>query len=151
MAKRDFGILLGLAYQGFVEELHAELARQGFVERGPAYGYVIRALDAEPGIRQRDLARRLAITQQGIGKIIDAMVRDRLVRRRPDASDRRAHRLELAPRGLTLLAAARRFHARFERDLARELGRSVATTRRVLEVIIARSSDDTADGRLRAT
>jgi MarR family transcriptional regulator for hemolysin len=151
MAKRDFGILLGLAYQGFVDQLHAELARQGFVELGPAYGYVIRAIDAEPGIRQRDLARRLAITEQGTGKIIDAMVRDRLVRRRPDPGDRRAHRLELGTRGLALLTAARRFHARFERDLARDLGRSVATTRRILEAIVARSGDDTADGRLRAT
>lgn len=151
MTTHDFGILLGLAYQGFVDQLHAELARHGFVELGPAYGYVIRALDAEPGIRQRALATRLAITEQGTGKILDAMVRDKLIQRRRDPDDGRAHQLVLAPRGLELLATARKFHATFERKLARELGTSVAATRRVLEAIVASSADETAAGRLRAT
>ena len=151
MSTRDFGILLGLAYQGFVDQLHADLARHGFTDLGPAYGYVIRAIDAEPNIRQRDLAPRLGITEQRIGKIIDAMIRDQLVARRPDQEDRRAHRLVLAARGVALLKSARRFHARFERALARELGADVSTTRRVLEAIVARSGDDTVEGRLRAT
>lgn len=151
MATHDFGILLGLAYQAFVEELHANLAVHGFTKLGSAYGYVIRAIDGEPGIRQRELAARLAITEQGAGKIIDAMVRDRFVRRRRDPADGRAHRLELTARGRELLATARRFHAEFESTLAAELGVTVATTRRVLEAIVARASDDTAQGRLRAT
>src|SRR4051794_9421000 len=104
MATHDFGILLGLAYQGFVEQLHAELASHGFTDLGPSYGYVVRAIDAEPDIRQRTLAARLGITEQGLGKIIDAMVRDKLVRRRPDPTDGRAHVLVLAARGLELLA-----------------------------------------------
>jgi len=151
MTTHDFGVLLGLAYQGFVDQLHGQLAEHGFTKLGPAYGYVVRAIDSEPGIRQRELAGRLGITEQGAGKIIAEMVRDRFVRRRPDPGDGRAHRLELAARGKDLLAAARRFHAEFERDLAAELGISVATTRRVLEAIVARSADDTAAGRLRAT
>ena len=151
MATHDFGILLGLAYQGFVDQLHANLAEHGFTSLGTANGYVIRAIDAEPGIRQRELASRLGITEQATGKIIDAMVRDRLIRRRRDPTDGRAHRLELLARGRDLLATARRFHAAFERRLAGELGVTVATTRRVLEAIVARSADDTAQGRLRAT
>jgi DNA-binding MarR family transcriptional regulator len=151
MATHDFGILLGLAYQGFVDQLHAELARAGFTDLGPAYGYVIRAIAAEPSIRQRELAARLGITEQGTGKIVDAMVRDRLVARRPDPDDGRAHRLALAPRGRRLLAAARQFHADFERKLRRALGADIDATRRVLDAIVAASADDTAQGRLRAT
>jgi DNA-binding MarR family transcriptional regulator len=151
MADHDFGILLGLAYQGFVAQLRAHLATRGFARLGPAYGYVVRALDAEPGIRQRALARRLAISDQGTNKIIEAMVRDRLVERRPDPEDGRANQLHLAPRGRELLRSARAFHARFERGLARRHGAAAATTRRVLEAIVAGGHDETAQGRLRAT
>lgn len=148
---QDFGIVLGLAYQGFVEQLHRELARHGFRRLGPAYGYVVRAIDAAPGLRQHELAARLGITAQATGKIVDAMVRRRFLARATDPDDRRARRLTLGPRGIELLRRARAFHAAFERRLARELGAPVAATRRVLEHIAATSGDATAQGRLRAT
>jgi MarR family transcriptional regulator for hemolysin len=151
MTKHDFGILLGLAYQGFVEQLRAHLAARGFARLGPAYGYVLRALAAEPGLRQRALARRLAISDQGTNKIIEAMVRDRLIERRPDPADGRANQLHLAARGQALLRCARAFHSRFERRLAGRHGASAAATRRVLEAIIAGADGETARGRLRAT
>jgi MarR family transcriptional regulator for hemolysin len=151
MATHDFGILLGLAYQGFVDQLHVDLERRGFTDLGPAHGYVIRAIADEPNIRQRDLARRLGITEQGIGKIITVMERGRYITRRPDRADGRAHVLVLAPRGQRLLAAARRFHAALETDLRRKHGDAVSAMRRVLDAIVAASADDTAQGRLRAT
>jgi DNA-binding MarR family transcriptional regulator len=151
MATHDFGILLGLAYQGFVDSLHRYLAEQGFTKLGPSHGYVVRAIAASPGISQRDLASRLGITEQGAGQIVAQMARERFLSRRRDPADARARVLDLGPRGHELLAAARRFHAMFERRLARELGDSVAATRAALEHIVATSADDTAHGRLRAT
>jgi DNA-binding MarR family transcriptional regulator len=144
----DFGILLGLAYQAFVGHLHRDLAKHGFTEIGPTVGYVLRAI-AEGPINQRQLSKRLGITDQGTAKIIDEMEREKLVRRVADPDDARARRLELGPRGEELLRAARRFHARFERELAKELGTSVAATRRVLEHIIASDPDETGRGRIR--
>ena len=151
MASHDFGILLGLAYQGFVDQLRADLASHGFADLGPNHGYVVRAIDAEPSIRQRDLARYLGITEQGTGKIVDTMEREGFIVRSPDPEDGRAHVLALGPRGRELLRRARQFHAKFERTLARTLGTSVATTRKVLESIVSTSSSPTAHGRLRAT
>lgn len=151
MATHDFGILLGLAYQGFVEALHAYLAEHGFTRLGPTYGYVVRAIAATPGMTQRELAARLGITEQGAGQVIAQMAREGFLVRRKDPADARARRLELGARGHELLRLARRFHASYERRLARELGTSVAVTRRVLEHIVATSSDETAHGRLRAT
>lgn len=148
MATRDFGILLGLAYQGFVAQLHADLARHGFHDIGPTVGYVLRVL-ADGPINQRQLGRRLGITDQAIMKIVDDMERRRFIVRAADPDDARARRLELAARGQALLRAARSFHARFERALARELGASAATTRRVLEHIVARAPGDAGKGRLR--
>jgi len=34
----DFGILLGLSYQAFVDELRAALATEGFNDMSPSYG-----------------------------------------------------------------------------------------------------------------
>lgn len=148
MTRYDFGILLGLAYQGFVEQLHADLAANGFTDVPPTVGYVIRAIDGGP-LNQRELAAQLGITDQGAKKIVDDLVRRRFVARSVDPDDARARRLVLGTRGKALLAAARAFHARFERELAAELGTSVATTRRVLEHLVAASPGEARRGRLR--
>jgi DNA-binding MarR family transcriptional regulator len=146
----DFGIALGLAYQTFTDLLRESLAAQGFTDLGGAYGYVFRALaDEQPS--QRELARRLRITDQGMAKIVAEMVARGYVARRADREDRRVWRLTLGPRGRTALAAARRFHDRFERELANEVGASaVKNLRRLLRVIGERGADrDVTHARLR--
>ena len=42
----DFGILLGLAYQAFVDQLRTDLERRGFPDLTPTVGYVVRAIAA---------------------------------------------------------------------------------------------------------
>jgi DNA-binding MarR family transcriptional regulator len=148
MAARDFGIVLGLAYQGFVAQLHAHLAKHGFTDIAPTVGYVLRAIADEP-MNQRQLSQRLGITDQGAMKIVDDMERRRFVLRVADPEDARARRLELGPRGEELLRIARRFHHSFERKLTTELGQSAATARRVLEHLAATAPGDAAKGRLR--
>jgi DNA-binding MarR family transcriptional regulator len=146
----DFGILLGLAYQSFTERLRAELAHQGYDDLGGAYGYVFRALaDDEPS--QRELARGLGITDQGMAKILAEMVERRYVERRDDPDDSRIKRLRLGVRGKAALAAARRFHAGFERGLAKKLGAAaLGRLRDGLEVIAADGGDhELAHARLR--
>ena len=112
----DFGILLGLAYQAFTDELRADLAARGFTDLGSAYGYVFRAL-ADDTLRLSDLAKQLGMSNQGAAKIIDEMHARGYVTRGPDPDDGRAKSLLLAPRGRAALAAARRFHAKYEREL----------------------------------
>ena len=148
----DFGILLGLAYQSFTDLLRASLAEAGFDDLGGAYGYVFRALAAEP-LSQRELAARLRITDQGMAKIVGEMVARRYVERRADPDDARVKRLRLGARGLAALRTARKFHAAFERDLAKSLGRaSVRRLRDLLERTAARGADpDVARARLRPT
>src|SRR5881392_129314 len=115
MATHDFGILLGLAYQGFVEALHAHLAEHGFTKLGSSHGYVVRAVAATPDMSQRDLAARLAITEQRAGQVVEEMVRGKFLVRRRDPDDARARVLALGPRGEELLRLARAFHASYER------------------------------------
>jgi DNA-binding MarR family transcriptional regulator len=148
----DIGILMGLAYQGFVDQLRAHLKTQGFDDLGSAYGYVFRILGDEPS-SQRELARRLGITDQGMAKIVAEMVERGYVERRTDPEDSRVNRLRLGARGKAALAAARRFHVAFERHLVKEVGEpSVRRLRQILDHIAQHGGDrDSAGARLRPT
>src|SRR5262245_59477919 len=117
----DFGILLGLAYQQFVDALNAHLREVGFADLKPSFGYVIRAVDHEP-LTATHLASRLHMTPQGAAKLIDELVDRGYIQRLADQTDRRARRLMLATRGEQLLKEARAFHHAFEKQFAERYG-----------------------------
>jgi DNA-binding MarR family transcriptional regulator len=132
----DIGILLGLAYGAFVDEMHADLAGRGFADLGRSYGYVFRVLgDGDRSLSE--LAGLLGMTLPGAGKIVDEMEARGYLERRPDASDRRVKRLRLSARGRAALTAARAFHRRFERRLA---------DGPALRAALARIAGDAGDG-----
>jgi DNA-binding MarR family transcriptional regulator len=141
MEQQDFGIVLGLAYVGFVDELHAELAAKGFGDLGRSYGYVFRTLDAGPATATA-LARGLGITLQGASKLVAEMVERGYVVREADPGDARVKRLRLGPRGEGALAAARAFHRAYERKLIRRIGAERAGV--VREVLTALAADEGA-------
>ena len=146
----DLGILIGLAYQAFTDELRADLEARGFADLGGAYGYVFRALAVE-ALHLQELAARLGMTAQGATKIVNQMVARGYVERRPDPQDGRAKELRLASRGRAALAAARRFHAMYEHRLRLKLGEStVVGARQMLESMVARAGTDAASTPLRA-
>ena len=112
----DIGILLGMAYGAFVDDMREDLARRGFSDLGPSYGYVFRVLsDGDRSLSE--LAALLGMTLPGAGKIGDEMEARGYVERHADRSDRRVKRLRLSARGRAALRAARAFHRRFERRL----------------------------------
>src|SRR4051794_40047491 len=131
MSAPDLGILLALAYQQFVTELHEHLAAVGFDDVARSDGYVFRALDEAP-LTTSALAHRLAISKQGAGQLVEDMTRRGYVVSRPDPSDRRARLLELSDRGRKALSSARDFHRRFEQRLARRHGRAETDTLRAM-------------------
>jgi DNA-binding MarR family transcriptional regulator len=146
----DIGILIGLAYQTFTDELRADLETRGFRDLGGAYGYVFRALAVE-ALHLHELASRLGMTAQGAAKIVNEMESRGYVERSPDPLDGRAKQLRLASRGRAALAAARRFHATYERRLRSELGaNTVVEARRMLEAMIATAGGGAATTALRA-
>ncbi len=146
----DLGILLGLAFQTFSDQLKEELAKLGYDDIGGSYGYVFRALD-DGALHLTELASRLGITDQGMVKIINEMEQRGYVERKLDPDDGRAKLLTLAPRGRALLSTVRRIHAAYEQRLSHALGsKNVATARRVLEALVATSGTDAARARLRA-
>jgi DNA-binding MarR family transcriptional regulator len=98
-----------------------------------------------------DVAERLGMTAQGASKIVSEMEAKEYVARRPDPEDGRAKHLCLASRGRAALLCARKFHAAYERRLENDFGeRNVATMRRVLDAVVARSGKDAFLAMLRA-
>jgi DNA-binding MarR family transcriptional regulator len=136
MPEPDLGILLALAYQEFVTELHEDLGTQGFADLARSDGYVFRALDAEP-LTTSALAERLGVTKQGAGQLVEDMTRRGYLTSRPDPSDGRARLLELSGRGRGALTAASDFHRRYEQRLARRHGRAHVDTMRGLLTAMA--------------
>ncbi|HEX3298108.1 MAG TPA: helix-turn-helix domain-containing protein [Nocardioides sp.] len=150
MSEPDLGVLLALAYQQFVSELHVDLGERGFDDLARSDGYVFRALDAAP-LTTSALADRLGISKQGAGQLVEDMTRRGYLRSRPDPSDRRARLLELSDRGRRALAAARDFHRRYEQRLARRHGRAhVDTLRAMLTGMAPTYGEGALDPRVRA-
>jgi DNA-binding MarR family transcriptional regulator len=133
----DFGVLLNLAFGSFKAGLHAELARAGFDDVGPSFGYVFRLLATRPH-NLSEVAGALAITAPGALKIVNDMVDKGYVERQAHAVDARQKLLALTPRARRAMTVARQYHARFEAALARRHGAGDAgAARRVLEAIVA--------------
>ena len=117
----DLGILVLLAYQGFVRLLHEDMAQHGYDDLGRSDGVVMRVLNGG-GRKVSDLARLLDITPQGTAQIVEDMERRGYVVRRPDPADARARLVELSERGRGAIDAARAFHRRFEARMTRRHG-----------------------------
>lgn len=140
----DLGVLLTVALGAFKARLHVHLARAGFADLGPSFGFVFRSLADRP-LSLVELAARLGISPQGALKIATEMVGRRYVERRDDPEDRRVRRLALTDRGRQALREARRFHAIVERELTRALGATqVASARAVLTALAADAAPDPA-------
>jgi DNA-binding MarR family transcriptional regulator len=138
--QHDLGILLGLAYQTFVEQLNARLAAAGFGDIRPGFGYVFRALAERPLTATR-LAARLGVTPQAAGKLVQQMVQAGYVRRQPDPEDGRLQWLALAPRGRRALGTARQIHHALEQQLAAQVGAErVGSLRAVLAAFVEQAA-----------
>ncbi|MER7173740.1 MarR family winged helix-turn-helix transcriptional regulator [Streptomyces mesophilus] len=142
------GLLLGLAYQQVVTELHDHLAAAGFTALRPAFGYAFKLIAAEP-LTIRELATRLEITHQGAAKLVDDMVEAGYVERVPDPADGRVKRLVRTERCRALMESGVAFQKEFEKQLSAELGgEATAAVRLALARIIDRS--DKPDGLARS-
>jgi DNA-binding MarR family transcriptional regulator len=95
----DFGVLLNLAFGAFKQELHAELARVGFDDVGPSFGYIFRLLARNKPSNLRDVAAALRITAPGALKVVNDMVEKGYVERQECPGDARQKLLTLTPRG----------------------------------------------------
>jgi DNA-binding MarR family transcriptional regulator len=131
----DLAILLAAANRVLTDRLLAAMADAGLTMRGP-WGYVIRALHAEPLPLAR-LAELLDVTKQAAQQTVDDMEAAGLLERSPDPGDGRRKLVGLTGEGRRVRATALRVSAALEA----EIGKEAAALRSSLLGMIERHGD----------
>jgi DNA-binding MarR family transcriptional regulator len=95
-------LLLFSGFRTLIDQLHAELARQGHPDVRPAYGFAMQAIGFD-GATASDVGRRLGISKQAAGKTIDRLESLGYAERVDDPADARRKRVHLTARGIDSL------------------------------------------------
>jgi DNA-binding MarR family transcriptional regulator len=103
----ELPLRLLLAFRASIDELHAELARQGHPDVRPMDGFVLQAV-GRGGTTAVDLGRRLGISKQAAGKTIAALESRGYLARTADPVDGRRKLVALTARGDDCLARSAR-------------------------------------------
>ncbi|MFD9942033.1 MarR family winged helix-turn-helix transcriptional regulator [Nonomuraea sp. NPDC059023] len=98
----ELPLRLFMAFRMIIDELHAELARQGHPDVRPMHGFVMQAVGPH-GTTAVDLGRTLGVSKQAAGKTIDTLERLGYVERSTDPADSRRKIVKLTPYGVDAL------------------------------------------------
>ena len=140
----DLSLLALFAGLSLAEEAQRRLAAEGFEGLRFAHGFVIQHLVEGP-VTVGELARRMAVTQQGASKAAGELERLGYVERVPDPADARVRRLQLSARGEEAVEAARAARAELLAELRERLGpRRVAAAERLLRDLLRELGGDQA-------
>jgi DNA-binding MarR family transcriptional regulator len=107
------------------------------LERGirPSFFALLCMIDVHAPITPSALSAESGLRPTGIRDIVNAMVDNGHVQRRPNPSDRRSHFLELTPEGKTFVRQAGKSLLEIERLLDKELGTPVEELRADLRAL----------------
>src|SRR5260370_42696009 len=103
----ELPLRLLLASRVLIDELHAELARQGHPDTRPMHGFVFQAIGPD-GTTAAELGRRLGISKQAAGKTVDSLERLGYLERGPDPRDARRKVVRLTGRAVDVLERSAR-------------------------------------------
>ncbi len=134
----DLAIILVAANRCLGDRLTAAVRQTGARDARTAFGFVIRAVDAEEPTVTR-LAELLGVSRQAASKLADEMVQRGYLLRAPDPDDRRRTRLRLSAKGRRVRQRAAAESAAIEAELRAEVGdRAVDGLRRALLAFVER-------------
>ncbi|WP_182908002.1 MarR family winged helix-turn-helix transcriptional regulator [Microbispora sp. H13382] len=103
----ELPLRLFLGFRVLIDELHAELARQGHPHARPMHGFVMQAIGIE-GTTAVELGRTLGVSKQAAGKTIETLERLGYVERARDPRDTRRKIVRLTPSGVDVLVRSAR-------------------------------------------
>ncbi|GHJ10703.1 MarR family transcriptional regulator [Micromonospora humidisoli] len=92
-------LLLLAGFRSLVDDLHAELARQGHPELRPAHGFALQAVGVD-GTTASDLGHRLGVSKQAAGKTVDRLVALGYLERADDPADARRKLIRMTEKGV---------------------------------------------------
>ena len=114
--------LFAIAYRQLITDLHGELARRGWNDVRPAYGFALLALREGP-LSSGELGVLMGMTKQASSKLIEALVDAGYARRGESIGDARVRPVELTDRGRDLQRTAERIYTELEDRWADVIGR----------------------------
>ena len=134
----DLAIILVAATRCLNDRLIGAVRETGARNARPAFGFVIRAVDAEEPTVTR-LAELLGVSRQAASKLADEMVQRGYLLRAADPGDRRRTRLRLSAKGRRVRVRAAAESAAIEAELRAAVGdRAVDGLRRALLAFVER-------------
>ena len=117
----ELPLRLFLAFRVIIDRLHAELAEQGHPDLRPMHGFVFQAIGPD-GTTAVELGRRLGVSKQAAGKMVESLERAGYLERAADPSDARRKIVRLTARGTDSLDRSARIFDRIRDDWIRRLG-----------------------------
>ncbi|MGR7026077.1 MarR family winged helix-turn-helix transcriptional regulator [Geodermatophilus sp. URMC 62] len=119
--RQNLGLLCFYPHRAMEARLLAALAEARFDDITLAQGRIAARIGPQ-GTRLTDLAAQALVTKQTAGHLVDQLERAGYVRRVPDPTDARARLVQMAPRGLEVVAIARRVETEVEAEWTAHLG-----------------------------
>ncbi|MEV0721792.1 MarR family winged helix-turn-helix transcriptional regulator [Micromonospora purpureochromogenes] len=95
-------LLLLAGFRTLIDDLHAELARQGHRDLRPLHGFVLQAVGVD-GTTAGELGQRLGVSKQAAGKTVDRLVALGYLERADDPADARRKLVRMTERGVDAL------------------------------------------------
>ncbi|MFC5183017.1 MarR family winged helix-turn-helix transcriptional regulator [Actinomadura harenae] len=117
----ELPLRLFLAFRQIIDETHDELARQGHPHLRPMHGFVFQAIGPR-GTAAVELGRRLGVSKQAAGKLVDTLERLGYVERGADPSDARRKIVRLTAFGVDALDRSATIFEAVRGRWAEELG-----------------------------
>ncbi|MFC0601507.1 MarR family winged helix-turn-helix transcriptional regulator [Streptomyces palmae] len=117
----ELPLLLFAGFRSLIDQLHAELAREGHPDLRPAFGFAMQAIGPD-GTTASELGRRLGVSKQAAGKTADRLEALGYVERAGDIRDARRKVIRLTPRGVEALVRSAAVFDQLRAQWAQALG-----------------------------
>ncbi|WP_243769679.1 MarR family winged helix-turn-helix transcriptional regulator [Amycolatopsis acidicola] len=115
--------LLALTFRAVIDQLHENLAAEGFSDVRPAHAFTFQYLSHRPeGVTAVELGEHLGMTKQAAVQLIDELTQRGYVERRPHPTDRRSRLIRLTQRGWFCIERMVFWSAEIERHWAGLIG-----------------------------
>jgi DNA-binding MarR family transcriptional regulator len=132
LALQNISQLMRNPYQHFIGRVIAEMEQAGYGDIQASHALLFQHLRAE-GSRVTDLAHRMQLTKQYVGRLVDQLESFGYLERLPDPADGRGKLVRLSSRGEEATRVAERIIRRIEADWAHRFGEhALAELRRQL-------------------
>jgi DNA-binding MarR family transcriptional regulator len=117
----ELPLRLLMGFRVLIDELHAQLARQGHPDMRPMHGFVLQAVGPD-GSTAAELGRLLGVSKQAAGKTVDSLERLGYLERGTDPRDARRKVVRLTPHGLDALYRSARIFDELRARWAHAIG-----------------------------